>query len=177
MDRMISNAREIESLGKSIYRTPDGKVHIDASILQNGNNPFLVQNLKDSNNKNRFIEGNGTPSEITGFTSTYCKWSLSGSHLMCVLAGTFADESSLNNSALALFPLPSWILDKIFPVWSSYVEGKTVKIYNNDWSSQNLDIAFEKTSNGILFQQTGGVLTMTKERNFRISFDLLIDMA
>ena len=177
MDRMISNAREIESLGKSIYRTPDGKVHIDATILQNGNNPFLVQNLKDSSGRNRFIEGNGTPSEITGFTSTYCRWSLSGSHLMLVLAGTFANAASLNNTALATFALPSWIMSKIFPVWSTYIEGKTIKIYNEDWSTQNLDLTVDKTANGIVFQQVGGSLTMTKERNFRIAFDLLIDFA
>ena len=134
-----------------------------------------ISTLIDKDGHKRFVNGNGVPAEITGFTASYCKWSVSDSHLMIVLAGTFADESELQNSGLAEYDLPSWIKDKISPVWSVYIEAKSVKVYNSDWSTQDMGVVLEKTSNGVKITQTGGTFTLTKERSFRVTFDLNID--
>ena len=52
-----------------------------------------ISTLTDSKGNPRFIEGEGTPMEMEGFTASYCKWSLSGTHLMIVLSGSFANAT------------------------------------------------------------------------------------
>lgn len=134
-----------------------------------------ISTLVDKDGHDRFIEGNGTPSVLEGFTSTFCKWSLSGSHLMLVLAGTFADESIIvADTTLASFTLPQWIFDKIYPVFSNWIETKSITLRGDDWSSQSFDIVYGKSSNKITIVPIASV-TLTAERSFRIAIDLLVD--
>lgn len=133
-----------------------------------------ITSLVDSAGNPRFIEGDGTAGEITGFTSTYCKWSLSGTHLMLVLAGTFANGAAVaSSSTLATFKVPDFIRNKVFTVWSNNIEAKTISTYASDWSAQNFQIKFQKTSSSLKFE--GSSITFTAERSFRVQFDLLID--
>ena len=74
-----------------------------------------LDDIVDSKGNKRFIEGEGTPATITGMTITYNKWSLSGTHLMLVLAGTFDNDVSAT-ATLVSFELPEWILNKIVPI-------------------------------------------------------------
>ena len=136
----------------------------------------LFENLVDNDGHKRFIEDNGTPrTDITGLTSTYCKWSLSGTHLLLVFAGNVANTSTLANGAiLCYFGVPKWILDKIYPVWSEYLESKSFQMRAEDWSSQDLAIVLQKGSNDLRLIKTGEI-TLTADRSFRIAFDLLID--
>lgn len=134
-----------------------------------------ISTLVDSKGNPRFVEGDGVPLEQTGFTSTYCKWSLSGTHLMCVLAGTVADTTVLaNNANLATFDVPSYIWDKIYPVWLTNIEAKSVDMYAQDWTKQTAFIKFTKGVSKLTIT-TGTALTLTAERSFRVQFDLLID--
>ena len=84
-------------------------------IVDSDDNPLIIcENLNDANGKPRFLMSNGTPLSQTGFTSTYCKWSLSGSHLMLVLAGSIANGTTISQSTiLANFELPDFIKSKI----------------------------------------------------------------
>ena len=135
-----------------------------------------IETLIDGAGNPRFIEGDGTPAEITGFTSTYCKWSLSGTHLMLVLAGTIADTTAIaNGTTIATYSMPKFIKDKIYPVFSSVVEVKVVNLYAANWSSQNIQFKELKvTATGDIIFETSS-LTLTADRNFRVQFDLLID--
>lgn len=147
-------------------------------VVLNGNEVQLnsLEGLQDAQGHNRFIEGDGNVSQTqTGLTSTYCKWSLSGTHLMLVLAGYFADTTQIADSTIAKFSIPTWILDKIYPTYSTHIEDKTIKAYNDDASStQNFEFALTKLSDG-LYLIPNSLTTMTDKRNFRAQFDLLID--
>ena len=134
-----------------------------------------ISNLVDSKGNPRFVEGEGTPATIEGFTPTYCKWSLSGTHLMIVLAGTFANASQLpSNTNFSVYSLPSFIYDKIYAVWGNNLEIKTINAYAEDWTTQAIQFKFMKTSNKTLAIQTNNV-AFTAKRSFRVQFDLLID--
>lgn len=133
-----------------------------------------IATLVDSKGNPRFIEGEGTPATIAGFTSTYYKWSLSGTHLMIVLAGTYANGAVIPSiTLLCTFDLPDFIMDKINPLATQLIEYKTLVAYAANASSQTQNCYLRKSTNlGIV---TNAALTLTAERNFRIQFDLLID--
>lgn len=136
-----------------------------------------MENIVDLAGHNRFIEGTGTPNTtISGLDISYCRWSLSGTHLMMVCAGTLANGTELaQNNSLALFTLPEYILDKIYPVWGGNVlEGRTVTARDDSWGSQTFNVAFNKVLNGVQLSATSN-LTVNADRGFRIQFDLLID--
>ena len=132
-----------------------------------------VASLIDSAGNSRFIEGEGVLEEITGVTYTYNKWSLSGTHLMIVLAGTIADTTAITAGEYVTLNLPSYILDKIYVVFSNVVNRQTVTLWASDYSSQTFSMQLQKYTNNLKIY-FGGV-TLTKERNFRVQFDLLID--
>lgn len=148
----------------------------DEVTITNGG--VLLDNIVDSQGHKRFIEGNGTPGTLAGYTSTYHKWSLSGTHLMFVVAGKFANETVVaSNTRLCVFNLPTWIMNKIIPVWSNYIEYKTYSTLAEDWSRQNGNCVLVKTGATEMVIATSGSFTLTLDRSFRIQFDLLIDTA
>ena len=131
--------------------------------------------LVDSKGNPRFVEGDGVPLEQEGFTSAYCKWSLSGSHLMCVLAGTIENTTVITaGTVLASFELPDYIKDKIVAVWQTYLAYVSQSSYASDGTSQNITVFIEKTSSGLRLLKSG-TLTLSANRSFRIQVDLLID--
>lgn len=135
-----------------------------------------ITTLTDSNGNPRFLEGDGSQWEsgIEGLDLTYCKWSLSGTHLMLVCAGTIANGTVLASSdKMCKFELPSFILNKIFPVWSNVIELKQLNLQSDDWTSQTSHVKEGKYKNGIYFEF--GAITLNEDRKFRIQFDLLID--
>lgn len=135
-----------------------------------------IEVLIDKNKHLRFLEGNITTIPISGVTFTYAKWSLSGNHLMIVVAGSVANGTALTGTDLASIAIPSWIGAKIFPTWDvGYIENKSVPSYANDWSVQNLPCLLSKISNTELKIYLVGNVTMTDTRGFRITYDLLID--
>lgn len=139
------------------------------------NAPKVLDSLVDSAGNPRFIEGAGVIPTITGVTNVYNKWSLSGSHLMIVLSDTVADTTALSfSTTLASYSVPSFILNKIVGVVGSTIEYKTATLYASDFSNQTLPLSFRKV-NEKLEIATNANLTLTKDRTFRIQFDLLID--
>lgn len=150
---------------------------LDNSVedIKNGTT-HLFETITDRKGNNRFIEGNGdVETTVDGLTISYNKWSLSGSHIMFVLAGTFANGSELpENTDLVSFTLPTWILDKIIPVWGVNIEIKDFKAYAYDWSNQNIIVVLDKADDKIIIRATKPV-TFSADRNFRVQFDLLID--
>lgn len=137
-----------------------------------------IAQLMDAQGNPRFVEGEGVPMELEGFTASYCKWSLSGTHLMLVLSGTFEDTTVLpNDKIVAEFDLPQFIKDKIYPVWGSNMETRSVTCTSASWSTQTMNVVlYKETATGIMKVKTLSTsLTFTATRSFRIQFDLLID--
>lgn len=133
-----------------------------------------LDDIVDSQNHKRFIEGDGTPEEITGVTNVYCRWSLSGTHLMLVYAGTMT--GTLESQDFCVFSVPQWILDKIYPMKSDgFIDKKNMPLYllTAD-SSTSGDIYLYKTDEGLKIY-----LAISFNRSnvygFRAQFDLLID--
>ena len=140
------------------------------------NAPEVLDSLVDSAGNPRFIEGDLEVQTVTGVTANYYKWSLSGTHLMLVLACTLENSAVISNGTdLAIINLPSFINDKILPV---YTDNKTVNIIRasalaSDLTTQVIGLGLRKDTNLTIRVYEG--LTLTKERNFRVQFDLLID--
>lgn len=147
---------------------------ITAESIQNPK----MENIVDADGNKRFIEGESTlDNPPSGFTITYAKWSLSGTHLMIVIAGSIANGTTLPGGNTGLFEcvLPKYVLDKIVPVWAgNMIEIKTINSRATDWSVQNFNGALGKTLTGLRVY-TGDTTTFTADRNFRVQYDLLID--
>lgn len=139
--------------------------------------PKVLDSLVDSKGNPRFIEGDGVPlvTVPTGVTISYAKWSLSGSHLMIVLAGSIANATALTASGLRYkYEMPSYILDKVYAVWGNSLELKTVSLVASDYTTQAFNARiFKDTGHLAILNQTG--VTLTADRSFRVQFDLLID--
>ena len=153
---------------------------VTGNVTGNVNGDTEFENIKDSNGHNRFIEGNISFPTITGVEFTYGKWSLSGSHLMIVLAGNAAEGASFSGyaSIVSFSNIPLWIMNKIYPVFgANYIEVKTFDMYNEDWSKETnpIRIGLSKSGSSMALSNFGSTYTTTKDRGFRFCFDLLID--
>lgn len=135
-----------------------------------------LEDIVDSAGNKRFIEGEGTTLVREGFDPTYCKWSLSGTHLMCVLAGScLAGTPFYANNVLATFELPNYVSDKIYTIWSDNLELRTVKFMSQNGTAQELNFFIKKDGNKLKIQNVGTQKDVTYDSNFRIQVDLLID--
>ena len=135
-----------------------------------------ISTLTDSNGNPRFVEGEGILDSALpeGVTISYCKWSLSGTHLMLVIAGTVADTTAFSNVNVCTFNIPKFALDKIYPVFLSKIEYKDFRAYASDYSNQQITFSLAKQTNNLVVRKEGAT-TFTAERGFRCQFDLLID--
>lgn len=158
------------------YETVDD-VDIPTYHITTANGFVTVEADGDVSARPLIVEADGTGLEQKGVTISYCKWSLSGTHLMMVCAGTIANTTVIaNNAAIATYNLPDYILNKIYPVWASTrLEMKTISFLADDWTSQNAYITLTIGTNNLTINLTSGNLTLTANRAFRIQFDLLID--
>ena len=151
--------------------------NVAASGILTATHAKILENIEDSASHKRFLEGdvNLAADAPAGITKTYGKWSLSGTHLMFVLAGTIANGTVLSWGVLAACAgMPQWVLDKIFPMTDSYVDRKDFEIFADNLTTQTLSAWLRKTT--VLFISVNA-LTLSADRSFRISFDLLIDNA
>ena len=152
----------------------DGDLSIDGAFSVTGN-ASVFENIVDKDGHERFIEGDvELYNPIEGMTITFGKWSLSGSHFMVVLAGSIVSGTSLSwtGSYAKCVDVPQWVLDKIYPLIDNYIAKNVVSAFNVDLSAQTIDVWLRKTTD--LFLSMGSITT-TKDRAFRISFDILID--
>lgn len=141
-----------------------------------GGGGATLEDIVDSAGNKRFIEGNGTPVTISGVTYTYNKWSLSGTHLMVVLAGSVVANTGITaGQKFTKYSIPEFILNKIFPLTDSgYLDQKTTSFKTSGGSSLTKVFDFSKTNDGLEISLSSGG-TISTDVNFRIQFDLLID--
>ena len=146
--------------------------------VENKEDLKVFEHIVDKDGHKRFIEANGTPTTIEKVASGYCKWSLSGSHLMCVYTGNIESGAEIANlTALVQFDLPKWIRDKIVPALSNLVAYKNIVVVNTSTYVENsYQGYFDKNSDGIAFYLSASK-TFDYNGTFRIQFDLIIDNA
>ena len=134
-----------------------------------------ISTLVDADGHDRFIEGEITIGEIAGLSISFAKWSLSGTHLMIVIAGEFAENSSFSaGTVIGYCMLPQWITDKIYPVISTYVDSKNVLFRDELWATQEISTTLIKEL-GQLRVYLNSTATISSDKGFRIDYDLLID--
>ena len=134
----------------------------------------VFEHIVDNDGNPRFVEGDITIQTITGVSKVYGKWSLSGTHLMIVLVISIADTSVLNGRLFNISDMPKYITDKILATPAGFIDQKTFVAFASDSTSQNIFTQLFFGSPGVLSLNTGSV-TATKDRECRMSFDLLID--
>jgi len=138
------------------------------------------EDIKDKNGNLRFVEGDGTQTSQSGVNISYCKWSLSGTHLMVVVAGTITSGTTIESGKFfGIFTMPSYILNKINTVWGSNIERKEFSYINsNNGIAETTDtVIFYKTDNELRIRKplNADNVTLSNNSAFRIQFDLLID--
>ena len=140
-----------------------------------GGDAKLFENIVDKDGHQRFIEGDITAETIEGITQTYGKWSLSGTHLLIVLALSISANTSLLASVkLADIDLPIWIKDKIIPLFNQYVVTHTDQAWSNGGTVNDFANYLTK-SNNIISIKLGANYSTNVDRFVRCHFDLLID--
>lgn len=138
-----------------------------------------ITSLVDSAGNSRFIEGDITTNAISNIKYTYKKWSLSGTHLMIVLAGEATANATIEtNQEYGNLVLPPFIRSKIATLtpegrisssqlWS-FVAYEATSLKNISLVSYSADGPLS-----IIGWATGN-FTIPKG-TFRLQFDLLID--
>ena len=134
-------------------------------------------NLVDASGHDRFVEGELTTSSITDVEFTYKKWSLSGTHLMLVLAFNADVGAQLTaNKVLAEANLPSWIVEKIIPTFGIFVEVKSYNLVDGTWTyTTQSSVALAKYNDVISIRNISNRTIADAKQFTRIAFDLLID--
>lgn len=136
-----------------------------------------LEGLQDANGNNRFVGGNITSGVITNVDFSYCKWSLSGTHLMLVICAYNNTEQSIaSDTIFGSVALPNYILNKIVGlVGATHIVSKSTAITFNDsnYQSGSFNIYLVKDSTGVTVKKWGAE-TIAK-CNIRIQFDLIID--
>ena len=142
-----------------------------------GSGTITLDDIVDSQGNKRFIEGNGTPTTISGITPTYCKWSLSGSHLMLVYAGNVSANTIIDAKVILVsFELPEFINNKIFPTFgTNSIDNKKFIFYKSNGLIQEVSLLVLKSNNGIEIKNSPTTQTISNTGGFRLQFDLLID--
>ena len=161
----------------------DGDVEIDGDLDVIGD-AKLFENIVDANGYNRFVSLPTSVSSGIQNITHYAKATLSGTHLMLVLAFDVTTGVVIGGdySDLMVISLPNWIVDKIYGfaggtylTFNPALKGYTSTYYelnatipysiNIDKINKTISIRWQSTT-PITFEETG---------SFRIAFDLLID--
>lgn len=161
-------------IGKTRTNQPvEGGQEFEDAVLSSDTS---FENIVDKDGHKRFIEGEINGIETTGITYAFGKWSLSGSHLMIILAGQIANETVLTYpQTLAEFDIPAWIHDKLVTLYGNVILEQQKSLFQpSSGTTQSTTFRLAKLSENKLSIYSGS-LTLTADRNFRIDFDLLID--
>ena len=138
-----------------------------------GGDVKVFENIVDKDGHPRFIEGDIVyTNPIEGVLQKYGKWSLSGSHLLIVLALEYANGTELPYKTVGL-NLPEWIVNKIYPITSQLIDYKVFAAFASDFTTQNQGAYLVKYGTSVNIELAN--FTLTKDRAVRIAFDLLID--
>jgi len=151
---------------------------VDSVPQKNSDGKYKIfEDIVDKDGHNRFIEGDITMETISGVTQKLGKWSLSGTHLLIVLAGNIEANVTLSPGVTwANINLPQWIKDKIYPMTGSFVARNQIIFFDDSLNTQDSYFNLNKNvSTGAISIIKVGTNNITTAKSFRIAFDLLID--
>ena len=132
-----------------------------------------IATLVDADGHDRFIEGDIDTPTIEGVSFSLAKWSLSGTHLMIVLAGSVANATEIEaNTLFGEVKLPDWIKDKLVILFASTYARYTATFWASNYSTQTDAVSLVKTGTKVEFRLNA--LTLSADRSFRFEFDLYI---
>ena len=156
-----------------------GTAFSEITNIKNGTTP-LFETITDSHGNNRFVEGDLVLSTISGITFSYGKWSLSGTHLMVVLAGKIASGAYIGGYIrIASANVPDYILNKVQYIIPSRndVRRQYFDIYSLGARVLAQKLFFlDKQSNGLNIGSSSiDPFTASEDGYFHIQFDLIID--
>lgn len=144
-----------------------------------------MENIVDLNGNKRFIEGDINIDVATGWSVKYGKWSLSGTHLMIVLALGFESGTTISASGRVInnsykIALPDYIYDKIYGLYNNgtAVDRQTFRFFEDEGANviASRDFAIDKTDSGLTIAIIAGdSITFSVDGTIRVQFDLLID--
>lgn len=170
---------------KFFNRVIEGDLELDGPVkgdfeLESSGKAKIFENIVDKDGHPRFIEGDIEIQESTPLTKVYGKWSLSGSHLMIVLAGTAVAGTTLADNTFIVYlnnTIPQWIRNKIYPIQGGLVANCVTTFYkeNQFWVNENKTLSLYKADDVLAIRNVVGDQTITNDSSFRLEFDLLID--
>lgn len=137
----------------------------------------VFEHIVDKDGHKRFIEGAvNLIDPATGFTKSYGKWSLSGTHLQIVLACKIDAGTSFTAGTLAqVSNLPSWIVEKITPIVGQRVSVQNEKMYTEGLSGSDIQFILGKSSSAIYINLNSTLTSIVADNYFRVGFDILVD--
>ena len=168
------------SIGGDLNVTGDTSIGGDLVVTGKVNGKIAFEDIEDAQGHKRFVEGDITIETIEGVTQTYGKWSLSGTHLMLVVACNVDTTANLRSVKLCDINLPDWIKDKIIVTFPNYSTVISATLTIKDVSSGDViatpSIYLRKdNTNNVYINFANTTITITSNSLFRIEFDLLID--
>ena len=138
-----------------------------------GTQGYNYANLVDKDGHQRFIEGDiNLKDSVSQITKLYGKWSLSGTHLLIVLAFSVTNGTAVSSQTIAYVNIPEWVLNKLVPLFGNNVDLKTFSAFGSDSTIQNVN-GYIDIDNGLRIYLAS--FTASADRSCRIAFDLLID--
>lgn len=175
IETTANNALETATNALGIANTAAG----DIRVLQNntvGSNGGL-EKIKDSHGNLRFVEGTIQHNTVPGVTPLYGRWSLSGTHLMIVAEYQFAPSTVITaNTFFCGMRMPTFVLDKIQPLFSDVVSRSAFSGYDNTGQVQNLIMYLHKSGSDLIMTSMNGVtFNANSAKIMRMQFDFLID--
>ena len=153
-------------------------------IVVNGQevNANQFEGILDKDGHARFVEGAITPhSDMAGLTSKYAKWSLSGTHLMLVIALSNETENAINTTTfdeVFSVELPEWIQAKIYPLNEEFttVTIASFQAFNDTMSTVTTGVkTYLYKNQNKLECKTLDNYSWGAGYSFRLQFDLIID--
>ena len=144
---------------------------VEKESQENGLKVF--ENIVDKDGHARFIDEDITFETIEGVSKTYAKWSLSGTHLLIVIAGSVLNGTAIGGKTICFINVPDWIKDKIVPIAQNYVTREAFEYWSSGGTPSSSMAYLIKATNQIYCSV--GSVTISEDKTFRIQFDLLID--
>lgn len=132
-----------------------------------GSGSSTLDDIVDSKGNKRFIEGEGINSTNPNITTIYNRWSLSGTHLMCVLVFKIGNANINKNEIFSKYILPEFIRNKIITA-----DDDTALVTRVYAGANNLRVDVVKVGDELRFLNMGDTYVKSW---YRIQCDLLID--
>ena len=133
-----------------------------------------IENLVDSEGRNRFIEGVGVADDVDGMTVISSKWKLNGKNLIFEIIGLF-NKAVPSNTRICRFILPEWLANKITPLVANIIDITDTIIASTSGGASPLYALIYKYSNALDFVISSGTSDIQSDKYCKIRYNIIID--